>query len=597
MAETDYGIALTEADAEYTLIDVIEAYKNAGCWSINVQTARNFLILNDEYFDSDHYADFIDAINEIRDLYITDLAYALFHKTPDDLLETERYDVFDALSKEDKCAIFGDTLVILNDYGVGITFDVDANGYPVFYGDMSRVNKIVYHTEHGDAPASVRYTFGMTMTQEALPTLTAEGYVHTGWVDFFGDPVKVGDTFECYPVLTAVWEEAPATVDYTITYQSAYGTAPTSKMVTVNYGERYILTADDLPTLTEAGYAFNGWTANGTAVSVGDTISADTTLVAVWEIVPVELPEWTSGDGWVLYGGVKLPVNPTDYPYMIIGYDKADEQYELIASAGTYAYGTKTFPGEGVYTGFIANSSGGASVYSFDGTQWVFRYKTSGAVGGMLTAFTIEETGWANFDIDILNEDGSTERTFEARTSYALDRYSVLEWDGNTDGLTEGSGKYLNYYRVSNAVLPDLGSFDDRGVLGELKGLRCAITEIATSVGGHYYTPASCFGGTNGLWFFQELFYPEHPVYYAENSIDGLPEPGLYLYNDGTDRTVLFAYGIVTKQIDFYMPDKYWGTEWVKQTFYSADGDWKKKRVTEAYQEQDGEWVKIAPSE
>jgi hypothetical protein len=125
-----------ENDAEYTLIDVVEAAKNAGVNSINVQTLRNFLILNDEYFDSDDYADFIDAVNEIRDLYITDLAYALFYKTPDQLTESERYDVYDALSHADKVAIQKDFIDLANDHGVLLTWDWDANGYPVVYGSI-----------------------------------------------------------------------------------------------------------------------------------------------------------------------------------------------------------------------------------------------------------------------------------------------------------------------------------------------------------------------------------------------------------------------------------------------------------------------------
>lgn len=125
-----------ESDAEYTLIDVVEAAKNAGVNSINVQTLRNFLILNDEYFDSDDYADFIDAVNEVKDLYIKDIAYALFYKTPDQLTESERYDVYDALSTSDKLAIFRDFIDLANDHGILITRDFDANGYPVVYGSI-----------------------------------------------------------------------------------------------------------------------------------------------------------------------------------------------------------------------------------------------------------------------------------------------------------------------------------------------------------------------------------------------------------------------------------------------------------------------------
>jgi hypothetical protein len=125
-----------ENDAEYTLIDVVEAAKNSGVNSINVQTLRNFLILNDDYFDSDDYADFIDFFNEISDLYVKDLAYALFYKTPDQLTESERYDVYDSFSHADKDAIERDLIDLCNDHGILLTKDWDANGYPVYYGSI-----------------------------------------------------------------------------------------------------------------------------------------------------------------------------------------------------------------------------------------------------------------------------------------------------------------------------------------------------------------------------------------------------------------------------------------------------------------------------
>lgn len=255
-----------------------------------------------------------------------------------------------------------------------------------------------------------------------------------------------------------------------------------------------------------------------------------------------ELPKWTSGDGWALYGGVKLPVNPTDYPYMIIGYDKADERYELIASAGTYAYGTKTFPGDGVYTGFIANSSGGASVYSFDGTQWVFRYQTSGNAGGMLTAFTIEETVWANFDI--LNYPDYSETLYKAdvygQQYHPLDGYNVLEWDGNTNGLLSGTIAGRTHYRVSDPVLPDLNDFELSAV-SSVEGVDFLVTEEID--GTLVSVDADCYVARDGLWRILSYWSVYSiDVYYAEKPMDGIPKAGLYFYKTETRKTIRLAY-------------------------------------------------------
>lgn len=69
---------------------------------------------------------------------------------------------------------------------------------------------------------------------------------------------------------------------YNISYSSEHGTAPEDKEVESGY----ILTAEDLPTLTADGYTFKGWDK-----AEGDVITEDTTITATWEIVPAKTPE------------------------------------------------------------------------------------------------------------------------------------------------------------------------------------------------------------------------------------------------------------------------------------------------------------------
>jgi hypothetical protein len=103
--------------------------------------------------------------------------------------------------------------------------------------------------------------------------------------------IATGDAFVGLVIAPAYYTTvaAPAgdddeEVSYTITYVSAKGTQPDAVTVTVTSGTSYALTANELPTLTAAGFTFGGWslTEGGEAVKVGDTISANTTLYALW---------------------------------------------------------------------------------------------------------------------------------------------------------------------------------------------------------------------------------------------------------------------------------------------------------------------------
>lgn len=66
---------------------------------------------------------------------------------------------------------------------------------------------------------------------------------------------------------------------FLINYISSYGTAPVKKEVK----KGYTLTENDLPSLTYAGYTFNGWTDyNGIFITAGFEITDNITLTASW---------------------------------------------------------------------------------------------------------------------------------------------------------------------------------------------------------------------------------------------------------------------------------------------------------------------------
>ena len=144
---------------------------------------------------------------------------------------------------------------------------------------------ISYVSEYGTAPASKTVTVNAgeayALTEDDLPTLEAEGYNFLGW-QMDGQTVSAGAEISASTILTAAWGRAVLTV--TLTYYTAYVAAPDAKTVTFAYGGSYALTEADLPVLTADGYSFVGWTLNGAVVNVGDSISADAALAAVWDV-------------------------------------------------------------------------------------------------------------------------------------------------------------------------------------------------------------------------------------------------------------------------------------------------------------------------
>jgi hypothetical protein len=97
----------TTASAEvYDLIDVKNAFVDAGIDAQNVQSLWNFLIQNCEFFDSKDYADMIYLVNEIKQLYIQPLAERLFgSKGTAKLDQADRYHIYDNLQPAARDAI------------------------------------------------------------------------------------------------------------------------------------------------------------------------------------------------------------------------------------------------------------------------------------------------------------------------------------------------------------------------------------------------------------------------------------------------------------------------------------------------------------
>lgn len=99
--------------------------------------------------------------------------------------------------------------------------------------------------------------------------------------------LKVGDkiTVTSDVTVTAVWEDIPA-VTYTVTFD-ANGGSGTMEAATVEAGKEYELPENKFT--APEGKQFKGWKIGETEYKPGDkiTVTADTTVTAVWEDIPV----------------------------------------------------------------------------------------------------------------------------------------------------------------------------------------------------------------------------------------------------------------------------------------------------------------------
>jgi len=168
---------------------------------------------------------------------------------------------------------------------------------------------ISYSSEHGVAPSSKEVDPGYVLVPEDLPELSESGWRFISWNKSAGDVISLNTT------ITASWVK-----QVSILYSTAHGVTPQSKVVDLGY----TLTAEDLPTLSESGWVFKGW-----SKSIGDTISGDTVITASWkEIVTISYstehgtaPESKDVEAGYKLVSADLPTL-TDPNYVFVSWDK-----------------------------------------------------------------------------------------------------------------------------------------------------------------------------------------------------------------------------------------------------------------------------------
>lgn len=162
----------------------------------------------------------------------------------------------------------------------------------------------------------------------------------------------------------------------------------------------------------------------------------------------------SSGDGFVLYNGVKLPELPEwdreKYPYAVLVYGTGD-------SVPYWVYFCSNQPYINSSDKVVINEKTGGTGLSLTGTKAIYYryYNLENTVGwedspsysDLLSPISIskDRVFWGN--ADILNTDGTV--YLGASDPIPLDGMTVIEWDGDTTGLDVVDDIY---YRISDSV-------------------------------------------------------------------------------------------------------------------------------------------------
>jgi uncharacterized repeat protein (TIGR02543 family)/LPXTG-motif cell wall-anchored protein len=203
----------------------------------------------------------------------------------------------------------------------GDTFDMPAKDvtlYAVWVEDDPDTYTVTYDANGGagDVPTDDgEYEELDEVTVLGQGALTRDGYTFDGWETYdLGEATEYfdeGDTFDMPAnnvTLYAKWNEdqngggGPGPTTYTVSYDgngNTSGTAPIDP--NSPYAADATVTVLGNSNLAKTGFAFAGWNTEsdgeGTAYAAGDTftITANTTLYAIWNEIVIETPPPTSG--------------------------------------------------------------------------------------------------------------------------------------------------------------------------------------------------------------------------------------------------------------------------------------------------------------
>lgn len=255
----------------------------------------------------------------------------------------------------------------------------------------------------------------------------------------------------------------------------------------------------------------------------------------------------SSGNGFALYNGVKLPnidgvwVDKASYPYAIItsfdaalvGYSGSSTIYLLDASGVAHynnngvCYKNPPYLSCSWFCSYDPDVCAYLSGIGLPITVGEWGGSSPSDIGSGSAQSVVGTVFWSN--VDILNPDGSV--YLSASDPIPLDGMNVIEWDGDTTGLTtiDMSADGLNLYKIS-AETP---------VLDELYGGTVASLASGT-------VPID---DTTSFQMSETLYVAGSYLYIAlsDNTVFGsytFPEKGIYSPKmvDGSDYVTILAY-------------------------------------------------------
>ena len=288
-------------------------------------------------------------------------------------------------------------------------------------------------------------------------TLPANGFTapagqqFKGWATSASGTVITGTsiTVSTDTKLYAIWEPIPVTT-YTVSFDANGGTGTMADVTGISGS--YTLPANGFT--APAGQQFKGWatSASGTVITgTSITVSADTTLYAIWEPIPVT--EYTitfdvnGGSGTIpsqTTSGQKLSSLPT------------------ATRSGSYSFdGWYTSGGTQITTAYVFSAN--TTVYA----HWTY---TGGSSSGVVSAptypITVDKS--VNGSVSVSNgsavKDASVTITVKPDKGYTLETLTVLDKNGYALELTEKNGRFT-FKMPASAVIVKATFMDDNTML------------------------------------------------------------------------------------------------------------------------------------
>lgn len=480
-----------------------------------------------------------------------------------------------------------------------IEWDGDTTGLEVVEGLFYRVsdyvdtsNGVAVYTHNAEnlvcslfqKPSPFGMSWGVVYDSESIPVAFGDdGGAFNSGLYFLKDDAGYTTLF-AYKAESGGGSVTATTADVTFTCTNLENTEPVDSIHVWVYKKSDGLNTTISPTWTSelfkapsysTTHTFTGLTpsteyevygcifVNGEATD-HNAIAAFTTLEGEGEEEPVITV--TSGDGFALYNGVKLPnvdsvwTDKETYPYAVISMVDMGSIVE-----GSYQYGLALLKSisyfeepqiytDDVYLAYLLTNSpelqtilaayGANAGLLSDG--WISGNQgeiNSGALG-------VTANSWANHDI--LNPDGST--YLAASDPIPLNGMTVIEWNGGTAGLTN-SGTGL--YKITDDV------FASNQVIGGV-----FVQNVSSKLTAIPITTAKVSAHENGISIDGKI--------YTSPANTLMPEAGTYFVKLVSDYVSLFAYPNAAD---------------LKPVYKRVSGVWVKKT---AYEWQNGEWVLIS---